>query len=289
MRYRFLRFPNGKPKAVSLSYDDGCRDDLRLAQILDHYGLRCTFNVCSGFLGQSTVDWRLTSDEIQSLFAAGHEIAIHGAFHRAPGKQRAIDGIRDVLTCRQDLEDLLGVIVRGMAYPDSGITTFMNQSSFETVRQYLSNLDIAYSRTLGQDNDRFQLPDDWYRWMPTAHHDNPHIFDYIHKFLDLDVGSQYIDSRYPRLFYLWGHSFELSNNDNWAHFENICQLLSSHEDIWYATGIEIYEYVTAYNSLIFSANGNIVYNPTLHTVWFDIDGSLFSIAPGETLRLGSDV
>lgn len=285
MRYRFLRFPNGKAKAVSLSYDDGCRDDLILAQVLDRYGLKCTFNVCSGFLGHSENDWRLTADEIRALFAMGHEIAIHGAFHRAPGKQSAIDGIRDVLTCRQDLEDLLGVIVRGMAYPDSGITAFMNQSSYETVRRYLSDLDIAYARTLGQDNDQFQLPDDWYSWMPTAHHDNPHIFDYIHKFLNTDVGAQYIDSRYSRLFYLWGHSFELSRNENWAHFEKICQLLSGHEDIWYATGIEIYEYVTAYNSLVFSANGNIVRNPTLHTVWFDIDGTLYSIAPGETRRL----
>lgn len=30
MRYRFLRFPGGKDKAVTFSYDDGFRYDIRL-------------------------------------------------------------------------------------------------------------------------------------------------------------------------------------------------------------------------------------------------------------------
>lgn len=34
MHYRFLRFPGGKVKAVTFSYDDGCRHDIRLAQPL---------------------------------------------------------------------------------------------------------------------------------------------------------------------------------------------------------------------------------------------------------------
>ena len=35
MRYSFLRFPGGKFMAVTLSYDDGVRQDLRFAEILD--------------------------------------------------------------------------------------------------------------------------------------------------------------------------------------------------------------------------------------------------------------
>jgi len=34
-------------------------------------------------------------------------------------------------------------------------------------------------------------------------------------------------------------------------------------DFWYATNMEIYEYVQAYKSLVYSADGKIVYNPTL--------------------------
>ena len=29
MRYRFLRFPGGKTKAVTFIYDDGCRQDIK--------------------------------------------------------------------------------------------------------------------------------------------------------------------------------------------------------------------------------------------------------------------
>ena len=32
MRYRFLRFPEGKFKAVTLSYDDGLRADIRFGE-----------------------------------------------------------------------------------------------------------------------------------------------------------------------------------------------------------------------------------------------------------------
>ena len=63
-------------------------------------------------------------------------------------------------------------IIRGMAYPDSGILCFLNQTTYEDVRRYAKDLDIVYARTLGYDNDQFELPTDWLNWKPTAHHDN---------------------------------------------------------------------------------------------------------------------
>ena len=56
--------------------------------------------------------------------------------------------------------------------------------------------------------------------------------------------------------------------------------------MWYATNMEIYDYVTAYRSLVHSADGSVVYNPTLKDIWFKIDkGETRHIAPGETLKL----
>ena len=43
--YAFLRFPNFRKKAVTLSYDDGVIYDKRLMRILDEYGLKATFNL----------------------------------------------------------------------------------------------------------------------------------------------------------------------------------------------------------------------------------------------------
>ena len=284
MRYRFLRYPEGKAKAVTLSYDDGVRADLRLAETCNRYGIKCTFNVNSAFLGKVPGVGKLTPEEIQQyILDAGHEVAVHGHQHRAPGNCRPIETIQDVLTCRLELEKLFGMIIRGMAYPDSGITRFNNCATYENIKQNLQDLDIVYSRSLGSDNNRFMLPTDWHAWIPTAHHKNPLALEYAKEFVALDCNKFYSASRHPRLFYLWGHSYEFDNDNNWDVLETLCETLGSKEDTWYPTNIELYDYVHAYNSLVFSADGTRVYNPTLIKVWFDVDGTVYSIAPGETL------
>jgi len=286
MRYRFLRFPEGKAKAATLSYDDGGRADIRFAQTIDRYGLKCTFNLNSALLGKDDKDGHLMKEEIeQYLLPGGHEIAVHGANHRAMGAVSALDGIRDVLDCRLELESMFGRIIRGMAYPDSGIRHFENGTSYETVRQYLKDLGIVYSRTLAGDNNSFSLPTDWYAWMPSAHHCNPRVLEYIDQFVEIDADKLYSAGRYPRLFYMWGHSFEFEKDQNWELLDRICEKLSGKEDIWYATNIEIYDYVNAYHSLVTSADCSRIYNPTLVTVWFDIDGTVYKIESGETLIL----
>lgn len=170
-----------------------------------------------------------------------------------------------------------------MAYPNEGIRTFQPGMDYETVKQYLKNLDIAYSRSLGGDNDSFEFPQDWYNWIPTAHHDNPNIFDYIDKFLAYNPEERVISDRSSKIFYMWGHSYEFNNNDNWDRLEIICEKIGGKEDTWYATNIEIYDYIQAYNSLRYTADEKKVYNPTLIDVYFDIDGKKYVIKSGETI------
>ncbi len=283
MRYKFLRFPDGKGKAVTFSYDDGCPEDVRLAETLNKYGIKCTFNLNSDKLRWSS---GISKEDIEKhILSPGHEVAVHGELHRAEGSLRPIEGIRDVLNCRLELEEKFGRIIRGMAYPDSGITRFSNGATYEKIKNYLAELDIAYSRTLGGDNNLFELPTDWHAWMPTAHHINPKLMEYIDEFLNIDLTDMYLAARRPKLFYLWGHSYEFDRNNNWELLEEICQKLSCRDDIWYATNIEIYDYVQAYNSLVYSADGVMVYNPTLIEVWFDVDKKLYSVKPGETILL----
>jgi hypothetical protein len=67
--------------------------------------------------------------------------------------------------------------------------------------------------------------------------------------------------------------------------EDFCQAICGKDDTWYATNIEIHDYVAAYESLITSADGSRIYNPTLRTVWLCVDHKLLSIESGETLVL----
>jgi hypothetical protein len=41
-------FPNGKMKALTLSYDDGVEQDRRLVEILNRHGVKAAFNLNSG-------------------------------------------------------------------------------------------------------------------------------------------------------------------------------------------------------------------------------------------------
>lgn len=283
MRSVFMRYPGGKVKAVTFSYDDGVVQDKRLAELFDSYGMKATFN----FNGEGLREFNFTKEEIHEYFLSkGHEIAVHGLLHRANGNTRPIEGIRDVLDCRLELEEKCERIIRGMAYPDTGITQMGNFGSYENIRRYLMDLDIVYVRTLKGDNDLFLLPNDFYAWMPTAHHDNPKIFEYIDKFLNLDTSTRaYHARRVPRLFYIWGHSYEFDKKNNWDHIDEICKRLSNNDEIWYATNIEIYDYVEGYKRLVYSADGYRIYNPNLFEVWLDVDGVLYSVKSGETLQI----
>ncbi len=282
MRSVFMRYPDGKAKAVTFSYDDGVPEDQQLAAIFDKYGMKGTFN-----FNYPMREGVFTPEQVKEYFLSkGHEIAIHGANHRPNGNLRPIEGIRDVLDCRLALEEKLGLIIRGMAYPDTGITLLGNFTTYEQIRNYLAELDIAYARTLGTDNTSFMLPEDFYAWMPTTRHKSPKIMEYIDTFLNIDTSVKaYHAGRVPRLLYVWGHSYEFSADNNWDLIETICQKLSGNDELWYATNMEIYNYVQAYKSLQYSADGHMVYNPTLLKVWLDVDGKLYSVSPGETIRV----
>ena len=219
VRSFFMRYPGGKAKAVTFSYDDGALSDRRLSDIFTKYGMKATFNLnCECCHGRS-----FSKEEMYEIyFDRGHEVAVHGEYHRANGNTRPIEGIRDVLNCRLELEEKCDCIIRGMAYPDSGIRSFGNFGTYESVKQYLTELDIAYARTLGEDNQSFRLPQDFHAWMPSAAHSNPEIMIYIDNFLAIDTSTKvYHAARYPRLLYIWGHSYEFDNKNNWDLIETI--------------------------------------------------------------------
>jgi hypothetical protein len=61
--------------------------------------------------------------------------------------------------------------------------------------------------------------------------------------------------------------------------------MAGHEDIWYATNIEICRYVKAVRALDVSADGTMIYNPTATEIWFTVYGALKSVKSGETIKL----
>ena len=277
----YMRFPNGLGKALTLSYDDGTTEDIRLMEILDRHGLKCTFNLNSGTYSQNgeptntARDWgqRMTYDQAKAVYGnSSHEVAVHSYSHpyleRLPIAQATYEIIKD----RECLEAQFETVVRGMAYPYG---TYSDE-----VVDMLRNCGIVYARTT-QATCKFDVPTDWLRMPATCHHRHERLPELVDAFLSKEMKND----KPPMLFYLWGHSFEFARDDNWEIIENFAETMGGRDDIWYATNIEIYEYVEAFYSLVFTADMHIVKNPTAKTVWFYYGKQLYQIKPNETLRL----
>ena len=105
------------------------------------------------------------------------------------------------------------------------------------------------------------------------------------------AGTAYLGSSIPKgdpyLFYLWGHAYEFNNDNNWDLLERFCQTVGNREDVWYATNIEIFDYIRDYNRLIFSFDGSWVHNPTAQEIFFSVGERAgtydYAVKPGETV------
>jgi len=92
--------------------------------------------------------------------------------------------------------------------------------------------------------------------------------------------------QYLKLMYVWGHSYEFEDRDNWNVIEEFCEYMGGRDDIWYATNIEIIDYMEAAKRLRFSCDCTRVSNPNSISVWLNLnDGTIREIGGGETVRL----
>ena len=273
--YTFLRFPGFKRKAVTLSYDDGTPDDKRLLEIIDKYGLKCTFNINSELFSEAPgKGYRLTKDEVYDLLANSvHEVAVHGAKHLCLTEVDKAIATRDVLVDRENLEKMFGRLVQGMAYA--------NGATNDDVVQILEDCGIHYARTTVS-TEKFDVPTDWLRMPATCHHKNPRLMELAKEFVETDEHWYHWANR-AMLFSLWGHSVEFEQAGSWNVLEEFCSYIGNREDIWYATNGEIYDYVQAYNRLEFSVDGNRIYNPTNTDVYLYYFSQNILVPKGQTV------
>ena len=268
-------FPGGKHKVLTMSYDDGVWQDVRLIDIMKKNGVKGTFNINSG-------RWKRhenSDDETKITFARakeiyldnGMEIATHAVNHPFLDQLPSAGAAYEVLADRIEIEKNLGIIARGHAYPYGA----WSEDVIKTLRQ----CGIVYARTTVS-TGKFTIPetsDEWLALPATAKHTDPKLFELGEKFINSVVKYR------SMMFYLWGHSYEFDeyHDNNWDLIERFLEFIGNREDIWYATNIEIYDYIQAFKSLQFSATCDRVYNPTCTKVWFETDNGIVSIEPGE--------
>lgn len=281
MKRLFFRYPGFKPKALTLSYDDGVEQDIRMIEILNKAGIKCTFNLSSNRFYDEPQQFKpgrvhrvLTKDAaIKTYKNSGHEVAVHTSDHLFPAQLYSpLMNTAQIFEDRKELERMFGVEIRGMAYPYGQFTDEMINIA--------ENCGIVYSRTTHSTNS-FSIPNDWMRLNPTCHHNSPRLKELTEKFISETVTERAI------LFYLWGHTFEFETNDNWNVIEEFCEQIKNKDDIWYATNIEIYDYIAAFRALRYTADGNSIYNPTCTPVYIYVKDTKeqLIVEPGQWVNI----
>ncbi|MCQ2378359.1 MAG: polysaccharide deacetylase family protein [Victivallaceae bacterium] len=252
-------FPGGRPRALTFSEDDGKKEsDAKLAALFDRYELKGTFNVNS----KRDIDYSIYRN---------HEVATHGFRHGSyqciPKEEILFDILRD----RENIEKQVGYIVRGNAWPNGA-----NWSDFPAAREVYAACNIVYSRSTAERAENFAIPSDWLAWHPTAHHTkNGDILKIADDFLTTD--------KIPALCMIWGHPWEFDREGNWEVMENFAKKVAHRPDVWYATNIEIYDYMQAVASLQWSCDRSFCRNMSAIPVYYVVEGKLFVIQAGETV------
>lgn len=85
--------------------------------------------------------------------------------------------------------------------------------------------------------------------------------------------------------YVWGHSYEFDDRDNWDLIETFCRKMGGREDIWYCTNIEFMDCMDAFARLQFFADNSFVHNPSAAECWIAVNDEPLCVPGGETVQL----
>ena len=229
---------SNKRKAVTFSYDDGVTQDIRLIELFNKYGLKCTFNLnsellgCAGMLirnGQRIAHYKIKPEDVKTIYD-GHEVAAHTLTHPNLTEIKSEDEIvRQVEQDRLNLSELVGYEVLGMAYACGGVNN--DDRVADIIRR---RTGIQYARTI-TNTDSFDVQKNLYRFHPNVYH----VLEFDRM---MEMGKRFLETPAdtPQIFYVWGHAYEMDYRpEYWAQMEEFCKLISGHNDIFYGTNKDV--------------------------------------------------
>ncbi len=233
---------HGAQPIVTLSFDDGHHDDLKVAERLAKWNLKATFYVAFNEPGSL----QITTGEIRELFGAGHEIGSHTLSHKVliTLPPEAVEPELEESKAR--LEDIIGAPVGALSYP----LGYRNARIVDVARR------AGYS--VGRTQDRFRTGRSFDPMqMPVSTEFYPHARSLLARHLvrdaDLTGLSGWIRTGLSRdplimakclfaaatassgIFHLTARSWEITALDRWHDFENVLGMVGRQRGIEYLT------------------------------------------------------
>ena len=196
-------------------WDDGVTNDVRLVEILRRHGAKATFNLNAGLHSKGRVETRfkhkgqtvsrLGWDEVRDVYS-GFTIANHSLTHPDLANCSIADARRNVKEGRDRLQQHFNQPVLGFAYPGGSYN--------DNVKQVVREAGHTYARTVVPVAQCFQ-PADPMAFHPNCHHEVTDFWDCYEK------------ARESGVFYFWGHSYEMINDQMWSLFEEKIKRISN--------------------------------------------------------------
>lgn len=293
--HTFLRFPGGRTKALSFTFDDGCVEDKWIAKRFGELGLSGTFNLNSGLFHQPGTDYdsldldvfpvrdiqhRMTAEEaVEALDKPYIEIAGHGLLHCDANLIDDPSEVWDVVADRHNLEKLFHRPVTGYAIPQGAFT--------DRTLEILKTCGFEYARTAFPTGS-FDIPKDMFRFAHTTGINSGNADGLCDQFLNfVPTTGMYDYSSHGAFFCLFAHSYEMNLDKPRIQnrFNDMFEKLAGHDDVWYATNIEVIRYCKAFYSLVYSLDRESVYNPSCMDLWIYRCGGVVKIPAGATVSL----
>ena len=223
---------------VTTSWDDGTIADLRLAELLEKYGIKGTF-----YIATSLSDNPLPNKDILAL-DKNFEIGAHTVNHADLITVSLPEAEIEIKDSKIHLEDLLGHNISMFCYPYGRYN--------DTIKKIVKDSGFIAARTC--DPGGFNLPADPYQWHTNLLISNgsPLMALKICRRFRLWKTSALMDweSRAKLVFdlglknggiyHIYGHSSEYEENNQWDKLERVFIHISKREGVRYMTNGEIF-------------------------------------------------
>lgn len=258
-------YHNGKQKAFNVTYDDGVIQDFKFVNLLNKYSVVGTFNLNSK-LTMDQFTWkhesglkvkRLKKEEIIRLYD-GHEIASHSLTHPMLPDLDYKAVMYELTEDKKNLAAWFQREIKGFAYPFGPYN--------EITTQCVKEAGFTYAR-IGEETEDYSFSKNPLIWKASFYHIVPGLENFVHKF------SESIDEL--ALCQIVGHTYEFDVYNMWDKIEKILSFISKEKDIWFASTIDIVEYLEAMKKIEIT-NQKII-NHSEKDLWFEINENIHKV------------
>lgn len=229
-----------KKVIVTTSWDDGHVLDLKLAELLQKYGIKGTFYISPNSREIPVAD-RLSEAQIREI-SKNFEIGAHTMTHPNLENIEDSEALREISASKKYLENVLNKSVDSFCYPSGYFNAHHEQMVKESGFKLARTVE-RFAKSIG--NNPFTVP--------ATVHAYRHWSDafsilravgakkFIACYLNWDdLAINLFDSvtQEGGVFHFWGHSWEVEKNGDWKRLEKVLKHIGGRQDVHYAVNVE---------------------------------------------------